>query len=320
MENDSQIWGDFYDQLKPMLDVIKRIQEQTQKLSANVIGNSVHSELKNSIAKSTRIGSEALSLISPQVTDLSQAFSKIVFPDYLDLAKKLANNQVYFDAWLKEHRFKDIIEILGRETPYNFHEFMLDEQARIVDLGVRFSLGVVECIPAEVLRKILSIDQNHQSVMKTIRESTNEIVELCEQVSEQILEEDSSLSSYANLVHDGIEVLKQGKYSAAQTLFTAILDSFLVAETKSNKPTTQIKRTRMLKSELLAAESLRQMYTHAAYAPAISTFTRDTSDGCYSRHATVHYVTNGQLSTENAVCALTIVTGVLAINWRLKEI
>ena len=194
----------------------------------------------------------------------------------------------------------------------------MQEQLELISLAAKHSFGIVECIPTETLREILTVKENESSISNVLVEHEANILDSCFEIASNIISEGSGKEVYASLLIQGIDCMKSGIYAPAQAILTILWDSYLVEESRSRKPITQIIETRIAKGDLLAVNSLSDIYTHAAYAPAVSAFQKNPFRSGYSRNGTIHYATQDQFNEGNAICALTVATGLLGRNWRIK--
>ena len=252
------------------------------------------------------------------VSRIEKIYTQIELPDYSKMCKQLTDNQSAITRFLASSSFAKILESLSRETPYNFENISLRDQIYLIDLGARHSFGIVEAIPNDIIISLLGKELNHEQVMQVLVHHYLDIVSQCEEAASYVVEATNEWQEYGELLLEGIHSMKAGHFIAAQTLFTVIWDSFIVEETKTRSGAiTMIKKSKISSGDLFAAESISDIYTHATYSPLVSAYKRDPSSPGYSRNATIHYASKINLSLENAICAMTIATGVLTRNWRL---
>ena len=314
----NNLWIEFHKQLNPMLEALKKLEEQNKTWSHSSISEiSAIADNPKEVLSKVILGKPFENLAS-NMSIFQDRILSIPLPDYSSLARSLKSNQKFFDDWMTKFPFKEILAELGRETPYNFADLLLQEQLELISLAAKHSFGIVECIPTETLREILTVKENESSISNVLVEHEANILDSCFEIASNIISEGSGKEVYASLLIQGIDCMKSGIYAPAQAILTILWDSYLVEESRSRKPITQIIETRIAKGDLLAVNSLSDIYTHAAYAPAVSAFQKNPFRSGYSRNGTIHYATQDQFNEGNAICALTVATGLLGRNWRIE--
>jgi hypothetical protein len=238
--------------------------------------------------------------------------------NYGNLAAQLKSNAESFSAMLKRSNFQALLVDLQRNTPYNFLDLMIREQLDLIEISKNSRFGTVEILPKQVIHGLLGADRDVLVVNEILLDGSVEIIEMCQEVSEALIDE-PLFRSYGVLFDKATEAFKEGHFEASQALSTNLWDTYLCEKVGRDKMISKAKQIAP-KPDIEQLEDFSPIYAYASYAPAIASYEADPMLHDYSRNATVHHISTKSANVLNSIKSLTVCGGVLARNWRLAPI
>lgn len=236
---------------------------------------------------------------------------------YRQLAKRLEENSKIFTAMLNTSNLKTVLDRLGRETPYNYSDFLIEEQYSLIEISRLNNFGTVEVMPQSLIREFLKVMNSEAAVDQVLLQGKEEISEqVCELAEAYILE--PKLGDYGLLLKKSLEVFKDGHYEASQTLSTALWDSFIGEEAGKRHAITSIK-DKAAKPNIEVIEAFSPIYDYGAYGPALSAYKAPGKGSKYSRNGTIHHLSPKSTNELNSIKAITIASGLLGRTWRTSQ-
>jgi hypothetical protein len=231
-----------------------------------------------------------------------------------DFAKKLEANSKSFAVMLNSKNFATLLEEMGRETPYNYENFMIDDQYTLIEMSRVGNFGTIEVMPRAVIEKLLKVEGSEIEVDKELLLNKNEIIDKVFELVQAFLEF-PQIEDYGFLLGRSLEALSGGHYEASQTLSTALWDSFLSERAGRKAPMTAIKGEAE-KPDIQAIEGFSPIYNYGAFGPALSAYQAPGNRSKYSRDGTIHHLSSTSANQLNAIKAITIAGGVIGRSWR----
>ena len=233
---------------------------------------------------------------------------------YRAFAEKLEANTKSFSVMLRTTHFSVLLEQIGRETPYNYDQLLIDEQYALIESSRLWNFGTVEVMPASVITELLSKNDFEDEINQVLLLGKTEIMNKITELVEAFLEE-PKIKEYGFLLGRSVEALTDGHYEASQALSTALWDSFISARAGRKEAITSIKEEGE-KPDIEAIEGFSPIYDYGAFGPALSAYKTPGASAKYSRNGTIHHLSTNTANQLNSIKAITIAAGVLGRTWR----
>jgi len=233
---------------------------------------------------------------------------------YRAFAEKLEANTKSFTAMLQTTSFSVLLEQIGRETPYNYDQLLIEEQYALIESSRLWNFGTVEVMPKAVIAELLCKNDLEEEVNQVLLLGKVEIINKTTELVESFLEE-PKITDYGFLLGRSVDALNDGHYEASQALSTALWDSFISERAGRQDPITAIKGEAE-KPDIKAIEGFSPIYDYGAFGPALSAYKTPGASAKYSRNGTIHHLSTTSANQLNAIKAITIASGLLGRAWR----